>query len=129
MAGDPVGPRSSTDTPGNTPPVSSRTIPDTWEVWTERPEADSHTGVTAQIRRTKERRMIDAMRNIRTPADLGLRHVEVALSGPATRVHRVAAGCFTAVMPHGPRPTGIFFVTCFVATSITATSFDGPLAV
>ena len=31
--------------------------------------------------------------------------------------------------PHGPRPTGIFFVTMFVARSTIDTSPDGPFAV
>jgi hypothetical protein len=35
----------------------------------------------------------------------------------------------TTAIPHGPRPTGIFFVTCFVATSMIDTSLEGPFAV
>ena len=35
----------------------------------------------------------------------------------------------TTAIPHGPVPTGIFLVTCLPTTSITETSFEGPLAV
>jgi predicted esterase len=35
----------------------------------------------------------------------------------------------TTTTPHGPRPSGIFFVTCFVSRSTTERSLDGPLAV
>src|SRR6476659_7018733 len=37
--------------------------------------------------------------------------------------------CSTTATPQGPRPSGIFLLTCFVSRSTTDRSFDGPLAV
>ena len=68
------------------------------------------------------------MRTAATGSTTRLRRAGKTFGTPLGR-YRVADGCFTTVIPHGPRPTGIFFVTCFVATSITDKSFDGPLAV
>ena len=52
-----------------------------------------------------------------------------SIAAPTAGLHFDAPLLATRTMPQGPRPTGIFLVTCMLATSMTDTSLDGPFAV